>query len=98
MALFLIKRLAAFLVTLLASAIVVFLVLEVLPGDPASIMLGFCGRAKSRELNIDTDELESGEWYHRDELLASPEDESFRLPRRDSIARRLVEDWLNEGV
>ena len=30
----------------------------------------------------------------RAELLASPEDESFRLPRRDSIARRLVEEWL----
>jgi peptide/nickel transport system permease protein len=45
MALYLIKRLAAFLVTLLASAIVVFLVLEVLPGDPASIMLGVNARA-----------------------------------------------------
>jgi peptide/nickel transport system permease protein len=39
-----IKRLAAFLVTLLASAVVVFLVLEVLPGDPASIMLGVNAR------------------------------------------------------
>jgi len=45
MALYLIKRLAAFLITLLASAIVVFLVLEVLPGDPASIMLGVNARA-----------------------------------------------------
>ena len=29
-----------------------------------------------------------------EELLASPEDETFRLPRRDSIARRLVDDWI----
>jgi hypothetical protein len=27
-------------------------------------------------------------------MLASPENETFRLPRRDSIARRLMEDWL----
>jgi NAD+ diphosphatase len=62
---------------------------------PASIMLGFYGRAKSRDLNIDTDELESGRWYHRDDLLNSPEDETFRLPRRDSISYRLIEDWLD---
>ena len=63
---------------------------------PASIMLGFGARAKSMELNIDTDELESGRWYHRDEILASPEDETFRLPRRDSISYRLIRDWLSE--
>jgi NAD+ diphosphatase len=62
---------------------------------PSSIMLGFYGRAKSAELAINTDELESGRWYHRDELLASPEDESFRLPRRDSISYRLIRDWLD---
>jgi len=62
---------------------------------PASIMLGFYGRATSADLAIDTDELETGRWYHRDELLNSPEDESFRLPRRDSISYRLIRDWLD---
>ncbi len=62
---------------------------------PSSIMLGFYGRAKSAELTINTDELESARWYHRDELLASPEDETFRLPRRDSISWRLIRDWLD---
>lgn len=62
---------------------------------PASIMLGFTARATSTELRIDTDELESGRWFHRDELLNSPEDESFHLPRRDSIAYRLIRDWLD---
>jgi hypothetical protein len=28
--------------------------------------------------------------------MNSPEDERFRLPRADSIARRLIEDWLAE--
>ena len=34
------KRIVSFLVTLLAAMLVVFLVLEVLPGDPALVMLG----------------------------------------------------------
>ncbi|MBM3598580.1 MAG: ABC transporter permease [Alphaproteobacteria bacterium] len=35
-----VRRLLAFLATLLATSIVVFVVLEVLPGDPAQVMLG----------------------------------------------------------
>ncbi len=64
---------------------------------PSSIMLGFTARAAAGELRLAADELEAARWYKRAELRASPEDESFRLPRRDSIARRLVEDWLAEG-
>lgn len=63
---------------------------------PASIMLGFYGRAKRMDLDVDTDELETARWFHRDEILASPEDETFRLPRRDSISYRLITDWLKE--
>ena len=57
-------------------------------------MLGFHAEALSPTLNVDTDELETAAWYHRETLLASPENETFRLPRKDSIARRLVDDWL----
>ncbi len=61
---------------------------------PSSIMLGFTARAATTDLNPATDEIETARWYTRAELRASPENEVFRLPRRDSIARRLVEDWL----
>jgi NAD+ diphosphatase len=61
---------------------------------PASIMLGFYARAADEVLRVSPDELETARWFTRAELRASPEDESFRLPRRDSIARRLIEDWL----
>ena len=37
---FLAKRLFAFLVTLLVASLIIFLLLEILPGDPASIILG----------------------------------------------------------
>ena len=62
---------------------------------PSSLMLGFHARAAHQELRINPDELEDAGWFSRAELRASPEDQEFRLPRRDSIARRLVEDWLS---
>jgi peptide/nickel transport system permease protein len=37
---FVARRLVSLVVTLLAAALVVFVVLEVLPGDPAAVMLG----------------------------------------------------------
>jgi len=64
---------------------------------PASIMLGFTAVAGNDAFEVDKEELERARWFTREELLASPEDESFRLPRRDSIARRLVEDWIAGG-
>jgi NAD+ diphosphatase len=64
---------------------------------PANIMLGFTARATTFDLNVDYNELEDGaRWFTRDFLRSSPEDESFRLPRRDSISRRLVNEWLEE--
>jgi NAD+ diphosphatase len=61
---------------------------------PASIMLGFTARALDERIVVDNHEIEQARWYTREELKASPENETFRLPRRDSIARRLVDDWI----
>ena len=60
---------------------------------PASIMLGFHAEAKTTEIFRRDDELEDAQWFSRDELM------NFRalgkgLPSKDSIARRLIEDWL----
>ena len=61
---------------------------------PGSIMLGFNARALSTEIRLSPEEIAEAAWYTREQLRASPENETFRLPRRDSIARRLVEDWI----
>jgi len=61
---------------------------------PASLMLGFYAEAASTEIALNRAELEDARWFGRDELRASPESDAFRLPRGDSIARRLIEDWL----
>ncbi len=64
---------------------------------PSSIMLGFHARADHLPLTVNETEIEAARWFTRAELRASPEDETLKLPRRDSIARRLIEDWLAEG-
>ena len=64
---------------------------------PSSIMLGFYGRAIKATLKVNTFELESARWFDRGEISSCPQDDYFRLPRTDSIARRLIEDWLKEG-
>jgi NAD+ diphosphatase len=62
---------------------------------PASIMLGFHATATSREISTDQDELEDAAWFTRNELLTWDGSGSHRLPRPDSISRRLIEDWLH---
>jgi NAD+ diphosphatase len=62
---------------------------------PANIMLGFVAQARSTEIIIDRGELEDARWFEREWLLSHVDDDSFRLPRLDSIARRLIEDWLH---
>jgi NAD+ diphosphatase len=61
---------------------------------PANIMLGFHAEATSTAITVDYGELADARWFERDWLLSHADDDSFRLPRRDSIARRLLEDWL----
>jgi len=67
---------------------------------PASIMLGFRARAESLALTIDRTELEEARWFTAEQVSRfgewGDEDAEFRLPRRDSIARFLVESWLRD--
>lgn len=61
---------------------------------PGSIMLGFHAEALSTDITVDLEELVDARWFSRDELRA-PDQHGFSLPRADSIARRLIEDWIN---
>ena len=62
----------------------------------ASVMIGFHAEAESLDFEVNQDELASACWKSRDELRPEnmPKDGSFFMPRRDSIARRLIEEWL----
>jgi NAD+ diphosphatase len=61
---------------------------------PSSLMLAFSAEATGEDFTVDEAELESARWMTRQELLNSPEDATFKLPRKDSVSRRLIEDWL----
>jgi len=63
---------------------------------PASLMLGFRAEAVSRsELQVNAAELEDARWFSRDEIRGR-RSIGLILPGRDSIARRLIRDWVNE--
>jgi NAD+ diphosphatase len=65
---------------------------------PASIMLGFRATARTTQITVDHSELQDARWFHRDWLIEHRGgSDEFRLPRPDSIARRLIEEWLAEG-
>jgi len=63
---------------------------------PASLMLGFYADALTEEINFDAAELKDARWFSQ-EQIRNHEALEFRLPRVDSIARRLIEDWLAAG-
>ena len=69
---------------------------------PASLMLGYRATATSTEISIDNEELADARWFSPEEVARFGEwgadipNDMPRLPRRDSIARWLVETWLKD--
>jgi NAD+ diphosphatase len=67
---------------------------------PYSMMIGFRARAEGEDIALDSDELEDAQWFTAAEISAFGEwdDDSatFRRPRRDSIARVLLDEWVAE--
>jgi len=62
---------------------------------PASVMLGFHAKARTTEIIRNDEEVEDAQWFTLDELR-NFEAIGKSLPRPDSIARRLIEDWMAE--
>jgi NAD+ diphosphatase len=60
---------------------------------PSSIMLGFHAEGLSDAITIDPEELRDARWFSIDEMR-NHQAHCFALPRADSIARRLIEDWM----
>jgi NAD+ diphosphatase len=61
---------------------------------PGSIMLGFHADALTEEITAGDEELVEARWFTRDELRAP---DGFILPPNFSIARRLIDDWVDGG-
>ncbi len=67
---------------------------------PSSIMLGFRARAINTDIQIDGVEIEEAQWFSADELKEfgewGDESDDYCLPRKDSIARFLIESWITD--
>ncbi len=64
---------------------------------PSSLMLGFHARALSTTIHRHDQELEDARWFTLEELARAGEwgdAAELCLPRRDSIARYLIETWM----
>ncbi len=66
---------------------------------PASLMLGFRAVATSFDITVCERELDDARWFTRAEVAAmgrfNDEKAERRLPRADSIALWLIEEWLS---
>ncbi len=60
---------------------------------PASLMVGFLAEGLSEDITLDETEVQDARWFSRADL-AGHEALGISLPRRDSIARRMIEDWM----
>jgi NAD+ diphosphatase len=60
---------------------------------PASLMLGFLGRAVSREIEVDGREIQDARWFTRDQMREEADAGTLVLPGGVSISRSLVEHW-----
>jgi NAD+ diphosphatase len=63
---------------------------------PASLMLGYYAEALTEEIVLETAEMRDAQWFTRKQL-ENPQALGFNLPPQDSIARRLIEDWMVGG-
>jgi NAD+ diphosphatase len=63
---------------------------------PASLMLGYYAEALTENITLETAEMRDAQWFTRTQL-ENPQALGFNLPPHDSIARRLIEDWLAAG-
>jgi len=68
---------------------------------PSSLMLGFRARAVTTGIEVDKRELQDAKWFRPEDIRRFGEwgtapPGANRLPRKDSIARWLIETWLAE--
>ena len=65
---------------------------------PASLMLGFTGRAVSTEIDVDGAEIEEAKWWTRAEFEAAARAGEIVVPRGISISSSLIESWFGRPL
>ena len=62
---------------------------------PSSLMLGFTAKACTKSIKFNDIEIEDAQWFTREEILNFELQGKF-LPRKVSVSRRLIDDWLSD--
>lgn len=65
---------------------------------PASLMVGFFGRAETTGIVVDEVELDDARWFTRAEVRAQAEAGTLKLPGTVSISRSLIEAWYGGSL
>lgn len=60
---------------------------------PASLMLGFFGKAATTDIQVDHDEIAEARWFTRDEVTEMTDTSDLVLPPNVSISRWLLQQW-----
>lgn len=65
---------------------------------PGSLMIGFRAQALSDKITVDVDEIIDAQWFTAAEVRSfddwGEESEHYKIPRKGSISRYLIESWL----
>lgn len=65
---------------------------------PASLMIGFVGRAETTEISVDESEIADARWFTRAEMRQEAEAGTLVLPGGVSISRSLIETWFGADL
>ena len=65
---------------------------------PASLMLGFTGRATSTDIDVDGAEIEEAQWWTRAEFEAAARSGELVVPRGISISSSLIQSWFGRPL
>ena len=65
---------------------------------PASLMVGFLGRASSDAIEVDGREIQDARWFTRDQIRDEAQAGTLVLPGGVSISRSLVEHWYGGAL
>ncbi len=60
---------------------------------PASLMIGFYAQALDETIVLEAAEMRDAKWFTAEDIQ-NRKAAGFNLPPQDSIARRLIEDWM----
>ena len=65
---------------------------------PASLMLGFTGRAVTTDIDVDGAEIEEARWWTRADFEAAALSGELVVPRGISISSSLIESWFGRPL